>query len=176
MSRMAMDTRVQNAWKELVEKEANTRVQCKLRQEEEAKNEDEWFVRSKYTQIKPGSLNIPTAINYPPKPPKKDPAADIERIQKQLKENQVNLLSDMIPAEPAVKNLLFDGLSKEKKGRYQYLQERKLDLPEQRYEYPLLSSFDYGWKLKEVAQEYKTPIHGRGRIVEESFYRRNGVL
>ena len=171
-----MDTRVQNAWKELVEKEANTRVQCKLRQVEENKNEDEWFVRSKYTQSKPGTLNIPIEIKFPPKPPKKDPSLEIEKLSKHLKENGVNLLSDMKKPNESVTGLLYDGLSKEGKGRRQYLGERKLEKPEDRFEYPLLSSFEYGWKLNEVSQEYKTPVHGRGRIVEESFYRRNGVF
>jgi hypothetical protein len=170
-----MDTRVQNAWKELVEKEANTRVQCKLRQEE-GKNEDEWFVRSKYQGGKAGSLNIPTAIKFPPKPPRRDPAAEIEKLSQQLKDNSVNLLTDMKTPDEATSKLLYDGLSKEGKGRYQYLQTRKLEKPEDRFEYPVNSSFEYGWKLKEVAQEYKTPSHGRGRIVEESFYRRNGVF
>jgi hypothetical protein len=175
MSRMPMDTRVQNAWKELVEKEANTRVECKLRQEAN-KDEDEWFVRSKYTQAKAGTLNIPTAIKFPPKPAKKDPSLEIERLSQQLKESGVNLLSDMKKPDEATSKLLYDGLSKEGKGRRQYLEKRKLEKPEERYEYPINSSFEYGWKLKEVAQEYKTPIHGRGRIVEESFYRRNGVF
>ncbi len=173
---MPMDTRVQNAWKELVEKEANSRVQCKLRQDEASKDEDEWFVRSKYLQAKPGTLNIPTAIKYPPKPARKNPSREIEQLSTQLKNSGINLLTDMKKPDEKQAKLIYDGLSKEGKGRYQYLQQRKLDKPEERYEYPLISSFEYGWKLNEVAPEYRTPAHGRGRIVEESFYRRNGIF
>lgn len=183
-----MDTRAQNTWKELIEKEAATRIQCKLRLEEEAKsNEDEWFVRSKYTQIKPmtgtGSATAETAsskslksINYPPRPARKNPAEEIERLTEQIKASGVNLLSDMKKPEPHSVELLYDGFSKEGKGRSQYLKNRKSRNPEDKYEYPVCSSFEYGWKLDEVGQQYKNPIHGRGKIVEESFYRRNGVF
>lgn len=170
-----MDTRAQNTWKELIEKEAATRISCKLKQEE-AKGEDEWFDRSKYTQDRAPTGSLPPSIKYPPRPPKKDPAEEIARLTEQLKANEANLLTDMRPPEDKMVKMLYDGFTKEEKGRYQYLKARKVDNPEEKYEYPLLSSFEYGWKLKEVAPEYKTPAHGRGKIVEESFYRRNGVF
>lgn len=185
-----MDTRAQNSWKELIEKEAATRIQCKLRLDESKKNEDDWFVRSKYTQIKPSiSTNSPQQseeskaseymkpIVYPPRPVRKNLANEIDRLTEQLRLSGANLLSDMRPVSNDTSELLYDGFSKEGKGRSQYLRARKSDGPEAKYEYPLVSSFDYGWKLNEVNKEgYKNPIHGRNKIVEESFYRRNGVF
>jgi hypothetical protein len=187
-----MDTRAQNSWKELIEKEASTRIQCKLKLEETAarKNEDEWFVRSKYTQV-PAAIttNTPTrpatATNaddmfkplvFPPRPVRKNIAQEVERLSEQLRLSGANLLTDMRPPQDQVVQLLYDGFSKEGKGRSQYMRARKHDSPEAKYEYPLVSSFDYGWKLDEVGQKYSNPIHGRSKIVEDSFYRRNGVF
>jgi hypothetical protein len=175
MPRIAMDTRAQNSWKELIEKEAATRIQCKLRQEEE-KNEDEWFVRSKYTQNKPIKTNKMPSIEFPPKPQKTKPVDMMNKINEQLMSQNANLLSDMKPVNKQTFDLLYEGFSKEGKGRSQYLKIRKGENPEDKYEYPILSSYEYGWKLKEVAPAYKTPINGRTKIVEDSFYRRNGVF
>lgn len=190
MARIAMDTRAQNSWKELIEKEAATRIQCKLKLEESKKNEDEWFVRSKYTQVKPmvqlnsANQEAPKTaeeymkpIVYPPRPVRKNLADEIEKLSEQLRLSGANLLSDMRPARPEVRQVLYDGFSKEGKGRAKYLRARKSDDPEEKYEYPLVSSFDYGWKLDETGKdEYRNPVHGRNKIVEDSFYRRNGVF
>ena len=176
-----MDTRAQNTWKEQIEKEASTRVNHKFTSGSKddsaaSKEEDEWFVRSKYTKSAAAAPKMPTSINFPPRPEKKNPAQNVAKIVQELKANDKDLLSDMKPPSEQVKNLLFDGFTKEEKGRYQYLKARKADDPESKYEYPLLSSFEYGWKLNEVSTQYKTPANGRTKIVEESFYRRNGVF
>lgn len=171
-----MDTRAQNSWKELIEKEAATRISCKLKQEENSKDEDEWFDRSKYRLNKPLTGNLPTTIKFPQKQSRKNTSEEIERLTEQLKKSGSNLLTDMKPPKTETQALLYEGFTKEGKGRYQYLKARKSENPEEKFEYPLLNSFEYGWKLNDVAQEYKTPTHGRGRIVEESFYRRNGVF
>lgn len=171
-----MDTRAQNSWKELIEKEAATRIACKLKQEQDSKNEDDWFDKSKYISNKPITGNLPTKIEYPPRPTRGKINEEIEDIKEKLKNSGENILSEMKKPSAEIQNLLYDGFTKEGKGKYQYLKERKKENPEKKYEYPLLNSFEYGWKLQEVSQEYKTPKHGRGRIVEESFYRRNGVF
>ena len=187
MSRIAMDTRAQNTLKELIEKEASTRIQCKIKQAKD-KDDDEWFVRSKYTQgqrqLSHSALGESSRANgpikdivFPPRPPKQDPAGQIAELTRQLRESgNTNLLSDMRTPDEKQMKMLYDGFTKEEKGRYQYLKSRKTENPEDKYEYPLLSSFQYGWKLKEIAMDYKTPANGRTKIVEESFYRRNGVF
>jgi hypothetical protein len=176
MPRIAMDTRAQNTWKETIEKEAATRINYKFAPKDEtSKDEDEWFVRSKYTKSAPTVPKMQT-ITFPPRPEKKNPAQNVANIVQELKSSDKDLLSDMKPPKENVKKLLYDGFTKEEKGRYQYLKARKSDDPESKYEYPLLSSFEYGWKLNEVSTQYKTPANGRSKIVEESFYRRNGVF
>lgn len=175
MARLAMDTRAQNVWKELIEKEASTRIQCKLKNDE-YKDEDEWFQRSKYAAKNKPLVKLEPTINYPPREVKPNNAQVYHELTQKLKENNTNLLSDMRPVEPQVSKLLFEGFSKEEKGRYQYLKERKHEIPEAKYEYPLVSSFEYGWKLSEVAPKYRTPEYGRTKIVEDTFHRRNGVF
>jgi hypothetical protein len=175
MARLAMDTRAQNSWKEQVEKEAMTRILCKINKEE-YKDEDAWFDKSKYTKDSKPVLPFATKINYPPKLVRTNPTQQALELTKQLRESGTNLLSDMRKPEEKVTKLLFDGFTKEEKGRYQYLKARKSDNPEEKYDYPLLTSFDYGWKLSEVAPAYKTPVNGRTKIVEDTFHRRNGVF
>lgn len=173
MARIAMDTRAQNSWKELIEKESATRVMCKLKQEE-TKDEDEWFQRSKYTESRPFSVSQLPTLNFPPKPVRQRPTDTLLEMAAKIKDAKT--LSEMRPVDEKTKKLLYDGFTKEERGRYQYLRARTANNPEDKFEFPILSSFDYGWRLKDVSQTFKTPAHGRSKIVEESFYRRNGVF
>jgi len=57
-----------------------------------------------------------------------------------------------------------------------YLNARKGIHPEQKYDYPHVSSFDYGWRINERMSAYKPPLHGRSQTIQATFYRGNGVL
>lgn len=175
MSRMPMDTRAQNSWKEQVEKEAMTRIMCKLQKEKDEDN-DEWFVKSKYKENAQPKLSFETEIKYPPKQQRPSPSEQAIELTRQLKASGANLLTDMRKPDEKYQKLLFDGFTKEEKGRYQYLKARKAENPEDKYDYPLVTSFDYGWKLDEVATAYKTPANGRTKIVEDTFHTRNGIF
>ena len=87
-----------------------------------------------------------------------------------------NELPDMYPVRKELVDVLFDGHSKEEKGRYRYLNLRKQIPLEERYHHPVSNSMTYGWKLGETGQKFQAPTYARGKIVEESFYRRNGVF
>lgn len=84
---------------------------------------------------------------------------------------------DMITPHPCVTDLIYDGFTKEEKGRYQYLRWRKYTIPENRYRYQLLSSWEYGWRLPDIMKphEIKKPEFGRTRTVTDTFYTRNGI-
>lgn len=84
---------------------------------------------------------------------------------------------EMRPVTPGVKGKLYDGFTKEGKGRYQYLTSRNEKQPEDKFVYPLLSSWEYGWKLGDVIrkEDIKKPKHGRTRIVADTFYTRTGI-
>ena len=161
---MAIDTRAQNMWKELIEKEATTRLQFKFNKNN-ANDDDEWFDRSKYSKKNKPLVKLEPTIEFPPKQVIPNNAKVYHDLTQKLKENSTNLLSDMRPPPPAVSKILYEGFSKEEKGRYQYLKTRKMENPEIKYEYPLLSSFDYGWKLNEVAQKVnKTKVYFKANI------------
>ena len=89
----------------------------------------------------------------------------------------IDLLTEMRPPSPKTKDSLFDGFTKEGKGRYQYLCKRYDTIPENKYAFPLLSSWEYGWRLGDVVkkEDIQKPMHGRTRIVNDTFYTRNGV-
>ena len=61
-----------------------------------------------------------------------------------------NPMSDMHPITRAEKDVLFDGFSKDEKGRSKYLKMRKKFDPEEKYRYPQLSSWEYGWNFKHI--------------------------
>lgn len=83
----------------------------------------------------------------------------------------------MRPVTTRVRSKLYDGFTKEGKGRYQYLCDRYKESPEDKYQFPLLSSWEYGWRLGDVVKknEIKKPPFGRTRIVADTFYTRTGI-
>ncbi|KAK7102064.1 protein SPMIP1-like [Littorina saxatilis] len=85
--------------------------------------------------------------------------------------------SEMRPPSGKTRDTLYDGFTKEGKGRYQYLRRRYDTIPEQKFEFPILSSWDYGWRLGDVIkkEDIKKPPFGRTRIVNDTFYNRNGI-
>lgn len=87
------------------------------------------------------------------------------------------LVAEMRPASAGTKEKLYDGFTKEGKGRYQYLCSRNKKGPEEKFAFPLLSSWEYGWRLGDVIkkEEIKKPPYGRTRIVADTFYTRTGI-
>ena len=94
------------------------------------------------------------------------------------KADSANLLSaEMRPVTPQTKLRLYDGFTKEGKGRHQYLSSRYERNPEDKFSFPLLSSWEYGWRLGDVIKkdDIRKPKHGRTRIVADTFYTRTGI-
>ena len=81
---------------------------------------------------------------------------------------------EMRPADRSTKDKLYEGFTKEGRGRYAYLQDRHRIIPEKKFTFPTLSSMKYGWKLDESFQ-LKRPDFARTRLIKDSFYKRNGV-
>jgi hypothetical protein len=73
-----------------------------------------------------------------------------------------------------VKAGLYDGFTKEEKGRYQYLKSRHMHVPEAKYTYPVLSSMEYGWQIQDRFDLKKSP-HAMSNVTSNSFYTRSGV-
>lgn len=87
------------------------------------------------------------------------------------------LTAEMRPVTPNTKGKLYDGFTKEGKGRHQYLCDRYEKNPEDKFSFPLLSSWEYGWRLGDVIrkEDIKKPKNGRTRIVADTFYTRTGI-
>lgn len=87
------------------------------------------------------------------------------------------LSAEMRPVTPKTKTKLYDGFTKEGKGRHQYLLKRNEKNPEDKFSFPMVSSWEYGWRLGDVIKksEIGKPPHGRTRIVADTFYTRTGI-
>lgn len=81
-------------------------------------------------------------------------------------------LVDMLPPDDATRRQLYNGTTKEGKGRYQYLRSRNVPGPDSKYRLPVLTSWEYGWNAGDVV---KKPEFGRTKLISDTFYCRNGV-
>ncbi|XP_063794899.1 protein SPMIP1 [Pseudophryne corroboree] len=166
-----LTTRNQNCWKELIEKETLTRMTWKLKHSKEnpRPQQPESTRKRRQVFIPQVETTLPPLVNTT------QPL--VSRTEKTDYDHMDTLdLAEMRPVTPRTSRVLYDGFSKEGKGRSLYLKKRKQFGPEEKYLYPLLSSWDYGWRLDDVVKEFKAPNHGRSRIVKDTFYTRNGIL
>ncbi|XP_040271685.1 protein ATP6V1FNB isoform X1 [Bufo bufo] len=84
--------------------------------------------------------------------------------------------SEMKPVSPGTRSLLYHGTSKEGKGRYHYLKIRNSFGPDEKYCYPIATSWIYGWHFAGNLIDNSCPQYRRCRIVSDTFYRKNGIL
>ena len=94
---------------------------------------------------------------------------DIKEIARQQQSSE-----EMWKPATKAKECLYDGFTKEGKGRHQYLKGRNEVIPEKKYSFPVLSSWDYGWKIDE-AFNLQRPKHARTRLIQDRFYTRNRI-
>jgi len=81
----------------------------------------------------------------------------------------------MRPVDEQSRSALYDGFSREGRGRARYLHDRYRHAPDAKFTYPLVSSWEYGWKVGDEMPAYGRPRHARTAIVRDSFFTRNGV-
>ena len=81
----------------------------------------------------------------------------------------------MRPPTTRTKALLYTGLSAHGEGRKAYLTRRKELGPDQKFEYPVMTSANYGWKILDYT-DLKKSSYARTRIIQDSFYRSSGIL
>ncbi len=179
---LAMDTRLQNFWVENIEKEAALRFEWQLRYSKEF---------AKKNQLAQDSLK-------PPAPPigksfKQNITEQIERIgsneknpssqhsarksssKKSGQKKRSITLRDMRPPTANTKSLLYDGISAHGEGKLAYLTKRKFLSPEEKFEFPVLSSCQYGWKILDYVKEPNRSKFARTCIVRDTFYRSSGI-
>ncbi|XP_033123447.1 protein ATP6V1FNB-like [Anneissia japonica] len=182
--RQLFDVQRQNFWTESIHKEAYTRLAWHEKYSKEFARESrqgqQGVARKRRPNMVPKVHAIPELNTK--KQDQREEELDKERTTKKpdlaaLAANDPDaLLVEMRPVTRGIRDQLYKGFSKEGTGRYAYLQIRKLKKPEDKYEFPITSSWEYGWKLDDVVKEFRAPEWGRSRIVKDSFYRRNGIF
>ncbi|KAJ4926638.1 hypothetical protein JOQ06_014387 [Pogonophryne albipinna] len=69
-----------------------------------------------------------------------------------------NLPGNTQPVSPKTRNALYQDSSHHGKGRRLYLQRRGNIRPEEKFDFPLLSSWEYGWRLGELKRTYPADV------------------
>ncbi|XP_068109844.1 protein SPMIP1 [Hyperolius riggenbachi] len=166
-----LTTRNQNCWKEVIEKETLTRMTWKMKYNKEHPNQSqaEPTMKKREIFIPQPVTTLPPLISTPQPLVSRTDQSDHDQMD-------IMSLAEMRPVTPHTSKLLYDGFSKEGKGRSMYLKTRKQYGPAEKYPHQILSSWDYGWRMGDMMKEFKSPVHGRSRIVKDTFYSRNGVM
>ncbi|CAH8566292.1 Protein atp6v1fnb [Schistosoma haematobium] len=183
------DTRSQKVLEELYEKETISQLNWFLKCQEAKKLDDSISLTtsSMMDRSVPNMSTILSKLNI--KDNEEDHMKESNEIVSNDDDNNNNKVieeenkqeltigPDMFKPSPEVLKLLYEGISKEGKGRNLYLHDRyKLNL-EDKFQFPVLSSMEYGWGhadliSKSTAQSRK---FGRQCVIEDSFYRRTGI-
>ena len=190
---VAMDTQQQNFWIESINKEAAVRFAWQLRYSKQFAKDA--ASTQKGSNVKEKGLHIKSNISETIKrmeesakkreeERKKDvagkrspPAEDSAMGESQdPKKEEKYPLRDMRPSSPNTRALLYNGISAHGEGRFAYLKKRALLAPEEKYEFPILSSCEYGWKILQLSKNSKPSEYGRTCIVRDTFYRNSGII
>ncbi|XP_044204525.1 protein ATP6V1FNB [Thunnus albacares] len=173
-----LTTQSQNCYREQIQKEMFTRLAWKSRYAKLYPSCDNPRKNSTdSTQLPhlpadpqaflPPVTRTPEKKSVPPLPP---PVLSMEG------EGRLNVAPLMRPISPKTRQALYQDSSHHGKGRSLYLQRRGLMRPEEKFDFPLLSSWEYGWRLGDYTLDYRTPPHARSSVVKNTFYARNGVF
>uniref|UniRef100_A0A8D0BCG3 Sperm microtubule inner protein 1 n=1 Tax=Salvator merianae TaxID=96440 RepID=A0A8D0BCG3_SALMN len=171
-----MGTLQQNFWKEEYLKELMLRYAWHQKYGAIVKAKQE-SARERRKKGVDNTLRLPSVQAPPPvKPssPPKPPAALEPPHERDLTGVDAMLLdTEMRPAPREVRALLYQGISHEDEGRYRYLKMRNLLAPEDKYTFPITTSFNYGWQMGKITATHVAPTP-KCRI--ESFFRKNGAF
>ncbi|XP_070707922.1 protein SPMIP1 [Pempheris klunzingeri] len=91
-------------------------------------------------------------------------------------EGRLSVAPQMRPVSPQTRHALYQDSSHHGKGRSLYLRRRGQIRPEEKFAFPLLSSWEYGWRLGDYTLDYRTPSRAKSSVVKNTFYTRNGVF
>ncbi|XP_074124082.1 protein SPMIP1 [Sminthopsis crassicaudata] len=159
-----MDTQRLNFWKEEHLKEMMLR--CDWHRKYGAKVKAKQMARDATRKgFKLPTLG-PKAPPSPPPPPKEPPKASPPVVETPVE-------AEMFPVPPEIRELLYQGISHDFQGRFNYLQKRRIAKPEDRYLFPITTNFTYGWQLG-TPVERKMVSCKMCRI--ETFFRKNGAF
>lgn len=143
-----LTTREQDGWRELINKEAFCRVSWKAKYGHKYPQRVPDYGTSKRKYFLPALCSPEESLSSPKY--QEEPAQEEEKQLLSCKKEGPHLqepLPEMRAPTPQTSQLLYQGFSHEGKGRRHYLQERKMKGPEEKFHYPVLSSWEYGWRL-----------------------------
>ncbi|KAK1161564.1 protein ATP6V1FNB [Acipenser oxyrinchus oxyrinchus] len=162
-----LTTQKQNCYRELIEKEAYTRLAWKAKYGQEySRGPSLRGLKASAVPKLPAPRTVLPPVMCTMKPEELAVAQTAE----------TGLQPDMRPVTPQIRSTLYQGFSKEGKGRNLYLQQRSQKSPDEKFQHPVLSSWEYGWRLGELVKEVKKPVYGRSGLVKDTFYARNGIF
>jgi len=174
-----MDTQRQNFWKESIDKEAYVRLAWHTKYSKEFARDAAVASMGSQSRKQEG-LKINALNAFKQEMEEKEKEETEKTSQKKLEEKAKTdpdaLLVEMRPVSSGTRKLLYDGFSALGGGRYAYLQQRKLKAPEVKYEFPITSSWEIGWRLQDCVKQQRSPSFGRTRVIRDTFYRPNGIL
>jgi hypothetical protein len=168
-----MDTQAQNFWVESINKETALRFQWRLRYSKQFSDTN--FHSKKTNKTMKFGNEVSRRLGFLEKTQQesKNEQATTKQTEKLV---EVDLtLPDMRPPSSNTKTLLYTGISAHGEGRKAYLARRRLLRPDEKYDFPMMTSSNYGWKILEHADLKKSP-HARTGIIRDSFYRPSGVM
>ncbi|XP_041634311.1 protein ATP6V1FNB [Cheilinus undulatus] len=173
-----LTTQSQNCYREQIQKEMLTRLAWRRRYAE--------LYPSCYN---PGNINTKTPQQpHLPADPRAVPPTVTSTPEKKSdllhpppsvassEEGQLSVAPLMRPVSPQTRMALYQESSHHGKGRSLYLQRRGRIRPEDKFDFPVLSSWEYGWRLGDYTLDYRTPSRAKSSVVKNTFYARNGVF
>lgn len=186
--RSLLTTQSQNSYREQIYKEMMTRLTWKQRYSKlyppsvnKTSSKDNTG-SNKSTDTNQGPLQGGTSPVLPPITMtkvrmKSEPAISVTSLPVRAERPRpITVPPAMRPASPQTRQALYQESSHQGRGRSVYLRRRGLMSPEQKFDFPLVSSWEYGWRLGDFSLDYRTPVRARSSVVRSTFYARNGVF
>ncbi|XP_002740141.1 protein SPMIP1-like [Saccoglossus kowalevskii] len=181
MSRVSLDTQKQNFLVESIEKEMMHRLRWQTKYSKEFAKQ--FYRDSELKRVETPKERPTRAKLLHLQQPKRNHLQyvskikrfDEEKVEQQKEKSSPPLTTEMRPVSMKTKSLLYQGFSKIGEGRQSYLHARKQKKPYDRYEFPVTNSWEYGWKIDDYMKYYTPSKHGVSHVVQDTFYRPNGV-
>lgn len=177
-----MDTQLQNFWVENINKEASLRFAWHLRYSKQfAKNSFQGQGKPKRSKLNLDSTVSERIKRIESEKQQRNPLLSSGGGKKKAEDSRLSKsdgalsMRDMRPPSVQTRSLLYSGISAHGEGRYAYLKKRKALTPEQKYEFPILSSCQYGWKIMDFTNPKPSP-YARACVIKDSFYRNSGII
>ena len=181
-----MDTRLQNFWIESINKEQAIRFAWHLRYSKEFAKKAAKEVSQRQKQgvthhTQKTNMNSDATKQTTKLEDEKEKLPTLDKDSKNYEEHRKKLFiygdvkyQDMRPPSVETRMLLYEGISHHGEGRYAYLKKRNQKSPKEKYHFPLLSSCQYGWNIKDYNMQ-KSPF-ARTSVIRDTFYSHSGVI